>query len=119
MHAMKGLRQQYVENFNRVFRSITSDIGREFADFASLDACGTKVFFAHHHLKWERGINERTNHILRKFVPKGMSIHRLTNKQILLFADEINATPRKRLDYRTPENLFEAQLDRIYTASRE
>lgn len=31
-----------------------------------------------------------------------------------MFADQMNATPRKRLDYRTPEELFEQQLDRIY-----
>ncbi|XOQ44707.1 MAG: hypothetical protein ACFWTN_09735 [Clostridium sp.] len=32
-----------------------------------------------------------------------------------MFADEINATPRKRLGYQTPEELFDAQLDTIYT----
>lgn len=31
-----------------------------------------------------------------------------------MFADEINALPRKRLGYLTPEELFEAQLDLIY-----
>ena len=35
-----------------------------------------------------------------------------------MFADEIDALPRKRLCYRTPEELFEAQLDRIYVANR-
>lgn len=31
-----------------------------------------------------------------------------------MFADEMNALPRKRLHYRTPEELFDAQLDLIY-----
>lgn len=31
-----------------------------------------------------------------------------------MFADEINALPRKRLGYQTSEELFDAQLDNIY-----
>lgn len=37
-----------------------------------------------------------------------------TDDQILMFSDEINAMPRKRLSYRTPEELFEEYLDQIY-----
>lgn len=37
-----------------------------------------------------------------------------TDDQVLMFSDEINATPRKRLCYRTPEELFEKYLDQIY-----
>lgn len=55
--------------------------------------------------------------ILRRFLPKGRSIRDYSDEQILLFADEINATPRKRLGYRTPEELFELQLDSIYATS--
>lgn len=36
-----------------------------------------------------------------------------------MFADEINATPRKRLYYHTLKELFEAQLDRIYAVQHE
>ena len=37
-----------------------------------------------------------------------------TADEIMCFADKINAKPRKRLGYRTPEELFEAYLDNIY-----
>jgi IS30 family transposase len=46
-------------------------------------------------------------------MPKGKSMSNYTDDQILMFADEINATPRKRLSYRTPEELFEKYLDQI------
>jgi IS30 family transposase len=39
-------------------------------------------------------------------------------EQILMFADEINAMPRKRLSYQTPEELFDAQLDKIYASNQ-
>jgi len=64
-------------------------------------------------LAWERPVNERINRILRRFMPKGKSMSNYTDDQILMFADEINATPRKRLSYRTPEELFEKYLDQI------
>lgn len=34
----------------------------------------------------------------------------------MIFADIINGLPRKLLDYHTPEELFDAELDRIYSA---
>lgn len=112
--AMDQLKEQYMEKFSQVFRSITTDNGSEFAAFSAFEDFGTKICFAHRYSAWERPVNERTNRILRKFIPKRLSIRDYTDEQILMFADQMNATPRKRLDYRTPEELFEQQLDRIY-----
>ena len=54
--------------------------------------------------------------MLRRFIPKGKSISDYSADDICLFADCINGLPRKILDYRTPEQLFDLQLDRIYSA---
>ena len=35
-------------------------------------------------------------------------------EQILEFADEMNNTPRKVLDYQTPDELFDEYLDEVY-----
>ena len=43
-------------------------------------------------------VNERTNRQLRRFLPKEKSINRVSAEQVLMFAAEINAAPRKRLD---------------------
>ena len=37
-------------------------------------------------------------------------------RDVLSFADELNGLPRRRLDYSTPEELFETFLDAIYAA---
>lgn len=34
---------------------------------------------------------------------------------VLHFGDVINAIPRKILGYKTPENLFEVEVDKIYS----
>lgn len=111
---MDQLKEQYMEKFSQVFRNLTTDNGSEFAAFSAFETLGTKIYFARPYSAWERPVNERTNRILRKFIPRGRSIRDYTDEQILMFADQMNATPRKRLDYRTPEELFEQQLDRIY-----
>ncbi len=81
-----------------------------------MEQWGTKVYFAHPYTSWERPQNERHNGMLREYVPKGVSIERFSDMDILAAADNINGLPRKKLGYATPEELFEAFLDSVYAA---
>lgn len=114
--AIKVLKDEFGDKFSQVFRSITTDNGSEFADFSSIESEGTQIYFAHPYSAWERPVNERSNRILRRFVLKGKSISSYTAEELLMFSDEINSLPRKRLGYSTPEDLFDAELDKIYAA---
>ncbi|SCY82690.1 hypothetical protein SAMN02910441_02489, partial [Ruminococcus sp. YE282] len=71
----------------------------------------------HPYSSYEKGTNECHNKMLRRFIPKGKSIDDYSADDILYFADKINNLPRKILGYRTPEELFEQELDRIYAAA--
>ena len=64
----------------------------------------------------EKGSVECHNRMLRRFIPKGKSIENYTADEIMIFADIINGLPRKRLKYRTPEELLDEELDRIFAA---
>ncbi len=101
----------------QVFKTITVDNGSEFADFAQIEAWGSKVFFAHPYSSWERAQNERHNGLFRAFVPEGVSIELFTDEDILAAADQLNGRPRRKLGYCTPEELFEAFLDSVFAAS--
>ncbi|MBQ2286048.1 MAG: IS30 family transposase, partial [Clostridia bacterium] len=70
----------------------------------------------HPYTSCEKGTVECHNRMLRRFIPKGKSIDDYTADEIMIFADIINGLPRKLLDYHTPEELFDAELDRIYAA---
>lgn len=119
MAAMEALREEYGDEFfNKVFKSITADNGTEFSRLSELKAYGISVYFAHPYSSWERAQNKRHNRIFRRYVPKGVSIDLYSAEQILQFADEINALPRKQLGYRTPEELFEEFLDKVYSLNR-
>lgn len=112
--AINQLKEEFGDKFNKVFRSITTDNGSEFANFSKLEKLGTDIYFAHPYSSWERAINERSNRLLRKYIPKGKSISNYTIEEILQFSDEINSVPRKILDYSTSEELFNIYLDKIY-----
>lgn len=115
MTALEVLREEFgSEHFSEVFQTITADNGSEFRRLSELEVYGIGVYFAHPYSSWERGQNERHNRIFRRFVPKGTSIENYSAEQILSYADEMNAMPRKVLGYCTPEELFNQFLDQIY-----
>lgn len=97
-----------------VFKSITGDNGSEFARLAELASRGTKVYFTHPYSSWEKGTNECHNKLLRRFIAKGTSMTGYSEEEIAYMADWANTLPRKILGYRTPDELFESELDRIY-----
>ena len=85
--------------------------------FAQVENWGSQVYFAHPYTSWELPQNARHNGLFLAFVPKGVSIESFSPKYILSAADELNGCPRKKLGYRTPEELFEKFLDSVYAAS--
>ena len=58
---------------------------------------------------WQRGLNENTNGLLRRFYPKGFAIGQLTKQEIAETQMLINFRPRKSLNYLTP---IEVLLDK-------
>lgn len=74
---------------------------------------GVSIYFTHSYSSWERAQNGRYNRIFRRYIPKGVSIDNYSAEQILHFADEMNALSRKKLGYRTPEDLFDEFLDKL------
>ena len=97
-----------------VFKTVTGDNGSEFAKLVELAEQGAKVYFTHPYSSWEKGTNECHNKLLRRFIPKGVSMTKYSAEDIAYMADWANMLPRKILGYRTPDELFEAELDRIY-----
>ena len=119
MTALEVLKEEYgEEHFAEIFKTITADNGCEFESLSELEAMGTDVYFAHPYSSWERAQNERQNRILRRYLPKGASINGYSAEQILDFADEMNAMPRRILGYCTPEELFDAFLDQVYSVDK-
>lgn len=115
--ALNTIRELYGDKFSEVFKSITGDNGSEFADLSSLESdTDTKVYFTHPYSSFEKGTNERHNGLIRRFIPKGKRICDYDSLDIAFIEEWMNTLPRRILNYKTPEELFEMHLDKIYAA---
>jgi IS30 family transposase len=89
--------------------TITFDNGKEFAYHAQLKkALGADNYFAHPYHSWERGLNENHNGLIRQYLPKGMALDKVTAEEIRVIQDKLNNRPRKLLDYKTPNEVYDA-----------
>ncbi|MCL2818021.1 MAG: IS30 family transposase [Clostridiales bacterium] len=112
-----GLQAQFSKHFGEIFKTITLDNGSEFSDSAGMEREGrTSVFYAHPYSSFERGTNENWNGIVRRFIPKGKSFDDLTDDDLQRINHYINTMPRKRFGYKTPLDLWKAQIDKIISA---
>lgn len=111
LRALNKLETSYGSHFREKFKSITLDNGREFLDWEAIERSGlsgkrrTLVYFAHPYSSWERGTNENQNRMIRRFVPKGTDISKLSDKDVERIEKWMNNYPRKILDYKTPNEL--------------
>ena len=99
-------------NYNKVFKSITTDNGSEFADFLGIiKDSNTKIYFCHPYCSGEKGTNEKHNSIIRYFIPKKTLIENYSYEEINEIANWMNNYPRKILDYKTPLEALQEEFN--------
>lgn len=112
---LANLKTYFGEQFNHVFKSITSDNGQKFAEFSKVEQeSDIGAYFTHPYASCERGTNERHNRLLRQLIPKGVAINGYSIDEIASIEEWCNTLLRKLLNYRTPEKVFEDELDVVY-----
>ena len=98
-----------LQEFNQnLIKTMTYDNGNEMAkhkDFTK--QTGIKVYFADPYASWQRGTNENTNGLIRKYFPKRTDFNKVTAKQLKYVQDKLNNRPRKIINYKTPNEIFE------------
>ncbi len=111
--ALTGLERTYGGLFARIFKTITADNGSEFLDWRTLEESklkpGTKrtmLYYAHPFSSFERGTNENTNRIIRRFVPKGTDIGEVSVETVKKAQNWINNYPRGIFGYKTANDMI-------------
>lgn len=88
-------------------KTLTRDRGSENLGYRELEQrLSIRCFFAHAYHSWERGSNENTNGLIRRFFPKKTDFSTITEEQIQRVEYLLNSRPRKRLGWKTPYEVF-------------
>lgn len=91
------------------FKTLTLDNGTEFHGYKELEERHRlKCYFATPYHSWERGSNENLNGLIRQYLPRGMSMKRVSQAECDHIAMKLNSRPRKRHGYRTPQEVYDA-----------
>lgn len=98
----------------------TWDNGTESALHRLVDeSLGMLTYYADPYSPWQRGSNENRNGHIRRYLPKGASLARLTQAELDDIVAEINDTPMKRLDYHTPNEAWQEEISRLGLSSNQ
>lgn len=92
-------------------RSTTLDNGHEHVLHTKLkEDIGVKTYFADPYSSWQRGGNENANLWIRYYFPKGTDFRTIPEDELRDVEYELNTRPRKRLNYKTPLEVFNSLL---------
>lgn len=112
IHALEDMPTSWV-------KTITFDNGTEFAHHEEMSkVLPVNIYFADPYSSYQRGTNENTNGLIRRYLPKKSSFRNLTKERLDQITKELNDRPRKCLGCRTPNEVFKKQRQEHRVALR-
>ena len=94
-------------------RSTTLDNGPENTKHTEIKtALDVQAYFADPYSSYQRGGNENANLWIRYYFPKGTDFSTITDEEIRDVEWELNNRPRKRLKFKTPQEVFDFYLNK-------
>lgn len=92
-------------------KTMTYDNGIEMARHQKItQKTGMEIYFAHPYSSWERGTNENTNGLIRRYLPKGTDFNLISEKQLMVIQEKLNNRPRKIIGFKTPKEIMNSEL---------
>jgi len=81
-------------------KSFTFDNGTE---NVAHEQIGLPTYFCEPYSPWQKGGVENANKLIRRYVPKGTDIRKVTDLRLREIEQKLNNRPRKKLNYRKPQ----------------
>lgn len=95
-------------------KTMTYDNGIEMANHKWLSKkTGMDIYFAHPYSSWERGTNENTNGLIRRFLPKGTNFNNISMEELKNIENNLNNRPRKVLGFKTPNEMRSEEINKM------
>jgi len=102
-----------------IAKSTTLDNGTENHLHYELNKLGINTYFADPYSSWQRGSNERHNGLIRRFIPKKTDLSKITDKDLEDAVNFWNNMPRKILGYKTPQEVWDIEVNKIRKKQKE
>ncbi len=103
--------------FDKIMEILLTDNGHEFINIEDILSVSDKInlFYCHPYSSFEKGAIENNHELIRRVIPKGVSLKPYTQKELNLLCSHINSLYRKNLDGKCPFDLIEnyIPLDKI------
>ena len=119
--AIDSLEEKYGEYFSKIFKSMTTDNGHEFLNYDKIEISKydenrrrTVVYYTDPYSSWQKGMNENCNGILRRFIPKGIDLNKISKERLEEVIKIINGKPRKILGFISAEKRFKEEIEKIF-----
>jgi len=111
----KTVTQEFASHLNKqpkyLRKTMTYDNGIEMANHKWLsENTGMDIYFAHPYSSWERGTNENTNGLIRRFLPKGTDFNNISSERLKQIENNLNNRPRKVLGFKTPNQMRNEEI---------
>ncbi len=120
VRALNSLEFKYGRRFKIIFKTITVDNGTEFSNVDGLEKSvygknnkRTKLYYCHPYCCCERGTNERINREIRRLLPKGTDLSKITESKVKEVEDWVNNYPRQILGFSSSSELFNYHLSLV------
>lgn len=115
----QGIIRRYRNTPKEARRTMTYDNGREAAAHETVTASiGMKFYFAKTYASWQRGTNENRNGLVRFYLPRGTDLDKVSHGQIRRVENLINNRPMKCLDYQTPNEAYDIEMNKLLNRKR-
>ena len=105
------------KTFDKIMEILLTDNGKEFYIGEEVLTLSSNVhlFYCHPYSSYEKGSIENNHELIRRVIPKGISLKPYTQKELNLLCSHINSLFRESLDGKCPFDLIERyiQLDKI------
>jgi IS30 family transposase len=89
--------------------TITFDRGKEFSKWSEIEndsSTNVEIYFGDPGSPGQRGLNENSNGIVRKDLPKSTDLSVYSQEELNAIAYKWNSVPRKSLNYQTPDEVI-------------
>lgn len=96
-----------LEEIRPYIKTLTSDNGKESADYQFITDEYYQVHFVNPYYPWERGANKYLIGLARQYFPKSTDFESLDDKRIQEVQNKLNERPRKKLCF--DSSIFEME----------